>query len=209
MGESREETWNWGKDEVRNLSGKGRKEAKVWEVHQHWEPAKETDGMSFMGTQLADRQWRICGKQQVVRNTAWLSALVSQQMTPFNQIQLWGWPSPWLHVFQQQCGCHAYWQNNGCCPQSGTWIWQQAQTAGSQTRRRLPSYTRIIIFKHTTVISSPCLIWHTVANSQQRRNSVFFLLFLMTQLGPFFCCMLLILCGTTMVIYLTRRSLSR
>lgn len=30
--------------EERNLTGTGRKEVEVWEVDQHWEPVRETDG---------------------------------------------------------------------------------------------------------------------------------------------------------------------
>lgn len=30
--------------EERNLTGTGRKEVEVWEVHQHWEPVRETNG---------------------------------------------------------------------------------------------------------------------------------------------------------------------
>jgi len=39
-----EERRNRELSDERNLTGTGRKEREIWEVHQHWEPTRETNG---------------------------------------------------------------------------------------------------------------------------------------------------------------------
>lgn len=57
---------NMESSEEGNLTGTGRKEVEVWEVDQHWEPIRETDGRELWGDNCQK------GKQGFVENSTWL-----------------------------------------------------------------------------------------------------------------------------------------